>query len=108
MSTAAAVPRTQHAGVDRALHVPRAHHALAHRLHVSLLPGHRPRLLLAASVLARVSCWAERRRRASGIPSLAFGFVMGTLWMNNLWRRDMEITEVDKRWLDKTASLRHQ
>ena len=25
---------------------------------------------------------------------------MGTLWMNNLWRRDMEITETDKRWLD--------
>jgi formate dehydrogenase subunit gamma len=33
-------------------------------------------------------------------PIIAIGFVMGTLWMNSLWRRDMEISEVDKRWLD--------
>ena len=32
-------------------------------------------------------------------PIIALGFVMGTLWMNSLWRRDMQITEVDRRWL---------
>jgi formate dehydrogenase subunit gamma len=37
-------------------------------------------------------------------PIIAIGFVMGTLWMNSLWRRDMEITETDKRWLDRTKA----
>jgi formate dehydrogenase subunit gamma len=32
-------------------------------------------------------------------PILGVVFVMGTFWMNSLWRRDMEITEVDKRWM---------
>ena len=34
-------------------------------------------------------------------PILGVVFLMGTLWMQNLWRRDMEITETDKRWLDR-------
>jgi formate dehydrogenase subunit gamma len=33
-------------------------------------------------------------------PIVAIGFVIGTLWMHSMWRRDMEITEVDRRWLD--------
>jgi formate dehydrogenase subunit gamma len=33
-------------------------------------------------------------------PIIALVFVMGTVWMHVLWGRDMEITEVDKRWLD--------
>ena len=37
-------------------------------------------------------------------PIVAIGFVMGTLWMHSLWRRDMTITEVDKRWLDNTKA----
>ena len=32
-------------------------------------------------------------------PIIAIGFVMGTLWMNNMWRRDMAITEFDRNWL---------
>ncbi len=39
---------------DRALHIHRAHDALAHGPHVSLLPGDRPGLLFTASVLDRV------------------------------------------------------
>ena len=31
-------------------------------------------------------------------------FLMGTLWMQNLWRRDMEITETDRRWLDRVEN----
>jgi formate dehydrogenase subunit gamma len=34
-------------------------------------------------------------------PILGVGFLMGTLWMNNLWRRDMQMTETDKHWLDR-------
>jgi formate dehydrogenase subunit gamma len=34
-------------------------------------------------------------------PILGVVFLMGTLWMQNLWRRDMEMTETDKRWLDR-------
>jgi formate dehydrogenase subunit gamma len=37
-------------------------------------------------------------------PIVGIGFVIGTFWMNSLWRQDMEITEVDKRWLDHTEA----
>jgi len=37
-------------------------------------------------------------------PILGIVFLMGTLWMNNLWHRDMEITEADKRWLDRVEN----
>ena len=37
-------------------------------------------------------------------PILGVVFVMGTLWMQNLWRRDMEITETDRRWLDRVEN----
>lgn len=34
-------------------------------------------------------------------PIIGIGFVIATLWMHSLWRRDMEITDVDKRWMDR-------
>lgn len=37
-------------------------------------------------------------------PILGVVFLMGTLWMQNLWRRDMEITETDRRWLDRVEN----
>lgn len=37
-------------------------------------------------------------------PIVGIVFVMGTLWMNRLWHRDMEITETDKRWLDRVQA----
>ena len=37
-------------------------------------------------------------------PILGIVFLMGTLWMNNLWHRDMEMTETDKRWLDRVEN----
>ncbi len=33
-------------------------------------------------------------------PNIGIGFLIGTLWMNGMWRRDMQITEVDKRWMN--------
>ena len=33
-------------------------------------------------------------------PILGVVFLLGTLWMQNLWRSDMEITPADKRWLN--------
>lgn len=35
-------------------------------------------------------------------PWIGLGFLIGILWMTSLWRRDMAITDVDKRWLDNT------
>jgi len=37
-------------------------------------------------------------------PFLGVGFLMGTLWMNNMWHRDMDLTETDKRWLDRVEN----
>ena len=37
-------------------------------------------------------------------PIFGVVFLMGTLWMQNLWRRDMEITETDRRWLDRVEN----
>ncbi len=37
-------------------------------------------------------------------PIIGVVFLMGTLWMNNLWRRDMDITETDRRWLDRVEN----
>jgi formate dehydrogenase subunit gamma len=33
-------------------------------------------------------------------PIVAIVFVIGTVWMHVLWGRDMEMTDVDQRWLD--------
>jgi len=37
-------------------------------------------------------------------PIAGLGFLLCTLWMHSLWRRDMAITEVDKRWLNQTEA----
>lgn len=37
-------------------------------------------------------------------PWIGLGFLIGTLWMTSLWRRDMQITDVDKRWLDNSQA----
>jgi formate dehydrogenase subunit gamma len=34
-------------------------------------------------------------------PIVGIVFLMGTMWMNSLWHRDMEITETDKVWMDR-------
>ena len=106
--SAAAVPHTPHAGeLERYTFTERIMHWITGLTYLYCL-GDRACVLLAASLLARVHAGRRARHRASGIPSSASAFVIGTLWMNSLWRRDMEITEVDKRWLDHTRSLHHQ
>jgi formate dehydrogenase subunit gamma len=37
-------------------------------------------------------------------PIVGIGFLLCTLWMHSLWRRDMEFTEVDKNWLNHTEA----
>ena len=37
-------------------------------------------------------------------PILGLVFLIGTFWMQNLWRSDMEITPTDKKWLDHTEN----
>jgi formate dehydrogenase subunit gamma len=37
-------------------------------------------------------------------PIVGLLFVAGTVWMHDIWRRDMEITETDKRWLKRTEN----
>jgi formate dehydrogenase subunit gamma len=34
-------------------------------------------------------------------PIVGLGFVAAAVWMHFVWRRDMEFTETDKRWLDR-------
>ena len=35
-------------------------------------------------------------------PIIGVLFMAGTIWMYDMWRRDMSITETDKRWLKRT------
>jgi formate dehydrogenase subunit gamma len=37
-------------------------------------------------------------------PILGVLFLMGALWMQSLWRRDMLMTETDKKWLDRVEN----
>lgn len=37
-------------------------------------------------------------------PFFGVGFLIVALWMHSVWRRDMAITETDKRWLDKVEN----
>ena len=37
-------------------------------------------------------------------PIIGLLFVAGAVWMHDLWRRDMDITEADKRWLHRVES----
>lgn len=36
-------------------------------------------------------------------PLMGLGFVGFAVWMHELWRRDMSLTDVDRRWLDKVG-----
>jgi formate dehydrogenase subunit gamma len=37
-------------------------------------------------------------------PIVGLLFVAGAVWMHDLWRRDMDITETDKRWLHRVEN----
>jgi len=37
-------------------------------------------------------------------PIVGVVFLMGTMWMQNMWHRDMFITETDRRWLDRVSN----
>ncbi len=37
-------------------------------------------------------------------PIIGLLFVAGAVWMHDLWRRDMDITETDKRWLHRVEN----
>jgi formate dehydrogenase subunit gamma len=37
-------------------------------------------------------------------PIVGLAFLVGTMWMNSLWRRDMEITPGDRQWLDHSEA----
>jgi len=37
-------------------------------------------------------------------PLVGVLFLMGSLWMHDVWRREMNITETDKRWLDRVEN----
>jgi formate dehydrogenase subunit gamma len=37
-------------------------------------------------------------------PIVGVVFLMGVLWMQSLWRRDMVMTETDKKWLDRVEN----
>jgi len=37
-------------------------------------------------------------------PIVGVVFLMGVLWMQSLWRRDMLMTETDKKWLDRVEN----
>src|SRR5579863_8825336 len=37
-------------------------------------------------------------------PIVGIGFVVTSSWMHAVWGRDMEITEVDRRWLNHTEA----
>ena len=34
-------------------------------------------------------------------PIIGLGFVAAAVWMHSAWRRDMEFTETDQRWLSR-------
>jgi formate dehydrogenase subunit gamma len=101
MSTAAALPTAQHEGViERYTFSERLMHALTAVTYLYCLATglafYSPHLFWLASVLGGAPTsrfWH---------PWIGLGFLIGTLWMTSLWRRDMAITEVDKRWLDHT------
>jgi formate dehydrogenase subunit gamma len=103
VSTTAAVPHKQHVGeLERYTFNERIMHWLTGVTYVYCLATglafYSPHLYWLAYLLGGAPTsrfWH---------PIIAIGFVMGTLWMNSLWRRDMEITEVDKRWLDHTQA----
>lgn len=35
-------------------------------------------------------------------PFVGVGFVAAAMWMHRIWRRDMELTDADRKWFDKS------
>jgi formate dehydrogenase subunit gamma len=103
MSTAAALPTTQHEGVlERYTFTERIAHAFTGVTYLYCLGTgmafYSPHLFWIALALGGAPTsrfWH---------PWIGLGFVMGTLWIHKLWSRDLEITEVDKRWLNNTQA----
>lgn len=101
--SAAALPRTRDtAKLERYTFSERVMHALTAVTYLYCLGTglafYSPHLFWLASVLGGAPTsrfWH---------PWIGLGFLIGTLWMNTLWRRDMAITDVDKRWLDNTSA----
>jgi formate dehydrogenase subunit gamma len=103
MSAAAAVPHTPHAGeLERYTFPERIMHWSTGVTYLyclcSGLAFYTPHLYWFAYLLGGPSTsrfWH---------PIIGIGFLLCTLWMHGLWRRDMKITEVDKRWLNQTEA----
>ncbi len=103
MSTAAALPTTQHAGViERYKFGERIMHWTTGLTYLYCmatgLAFYSPHLYWLAYMLGGAPTsrfWH---------PIIGIGFVIATLWMQGQWGRDMEITEVDKRWLNHTEA----
>jgi formate dehydrogenase subunit gamma len=99
MSATAAIPHTQHAGdLQRYTFSERIMHWLTGITYLYCLSTglafYSPHLFWLAYMLGggpTSRFWH---------PIVAIGFVLGTIWMHVLWGRDMEITDVDKRWFD--------
>jgi len=102
-TTAATVPRPQHAGeIERYTFTERVVHWLTSLTYLYCLATglafYSPHLYWLAYLLGggpTSRFWH---------PIVGIGFILGMLWMNSLWRRDMEITETDKRWLDRVRA----
>lgn len=103
MSTTATIPHTQHAGeIERYTFTERIMHWFTGVTYLYCLATglafYSPHLFWLAYMLGGAPTsrfWH---------PIVAIAFVIGTFWMNSLWRRDMDITAVDKRWLDHTEA----
>jgi formate dehydrogenase subunit gamma len=103
MSTAAALPTTQHAGViERYAFTERIMHWTNGLTYLYCLGTglafYSPHLYWLAYVLGGAPTsrfWH---------PIVGIGFVLASFWMHALWGRDMAMTEVDKRWLDNTEA----
>lgn len=103
MNTAATVPNTLHAGeIERYTFRERFMHWLTGVTYLYCLATglafYSPHLYWLAYMLGGAPTsrfWH---------PIIAIVFVMGTLWMNNLWRRDMQMTDTDKQWMDRVEA----
>lgn len=103
MNTAATVPNTLHAGeIERYTFRERFMHWLTGVTYLYCLATglafYSPHLYWLAYMLGGAPTsrfWH---------PIIAIVFVMGTLWMNNLWRRDMQMTDTDRQWMDRVEA----
>lgn len=99
MTTATTIPNTPHAGeLERYTFAERIMHwttGLTYLYCLSTgLAFYSPHLYWLAYVLGGAPTsrfWH---------PIIGLGFVMATTWMHSVWSRDMQITGVDRRWLD--------